>query len=440
MSIHNQPIIFDLKFTPYDVPKKVTGEKAINKFRETRAYYDMTAGYNVYNYVTTKSKVIGRFTNLEYLEKSMGVFNQNGLISKSELKAMKERASQNRGHIWHGFISLNEHDSPKIDSAEKCIRLVKNVFPTFLAESGLNPKNIDLMCALHLDKPHHLHLHFVFWEKEPTYKRNGTVGYRKRGQMEEKAIDNMFVRLGLFVAEDKDELHQRRNEALKSLRGMTAVKKAMYSNDEIREAILSLSRDLPKEGRLSYGSKDMAEYKGRVDKIVDMLLDYDRVARKADIRFYEALEKRRLTIKNICGKDFVLTEGKFPDGFGKDLPKYHHEINEDNINIIEKIEEDYKRRQGNLVISLCKFIKPEYFTRDPNKRYKVNDKRLKLRLAISKRKIGRRLDKFFATFGKECELLERDFSHRLQDIEKEIEAEKKNAETQKNEKEENSKD
>ena len=27
------------------------------------------------------------------------------------------------------------------------------------------------------------------------------------------------------------------------------------------------------------------------------------------------------------------------------------------------IEEDYKRRQGNLVLNLCKFIKPEYYER-----------------------------------------------------------------------------
>ena len=55
---------------------------------------------------------------------------------------------------------------------------------------------------------------------------------------------------------------------------MTSVKAAMGSSDEIRKEILSLAKDLPKTGRLSYGSKDMEAYVGRVDKIVDMLIGY----------------------------------------------------------------------------------------------------------------------------------------------------------------------
>ena len=48
------------------------------------------------------------------------------------------------------------------------------------------------------------------------------------------------------------------------------------------------------------------------------------------------------------------------------------------------------------------------------------------------------MDKFFRSFGGECELIERDFSHRLQDIEKEIEREREEQSKQ-SEKEENNK-
>ena len=80
------------------------------------------------------------------------------MISAEEVEQMKARVALNQGNIWHGFVSFNEHDSAKIDTPEKCIQLIKNVFPTFLREAHLNPKNIDLMCALHLDRPHHLHI------------------------------------------------------------------------------------------------------------------------------------------------------------------------------------------------------------------------------------------------------------------------------------------
>lgn len=440
---NNQPIIFDLKYTPYSLSKKASDYDR-NKNATERAFYDMSGEKNVYDYITTEGKRVGnKFTALEYLQKSTGVFNQSGMIPQEEVDEMKARAKANKGNIWHGFISFNEHDSEKIDTPDKCIQLVKNIFPTFLRESGLNPNNIDLMCALHLDRPHHLHIHFVFWEKEPKFKNNdGTLGYRTKGKISGAAIDNMFVRLGLFADDERDKLHKARDDSLKKLRNMTCVKTAMYSTDEIKQEILSLAKDLPKTGRLTYGSKDMEAFRPRVDKIVKMLLDHDKTARKADLRFYERLDEKRRVIENICGKEYALSGANTsPQTIERELPKYHHKIDESHIKIIETIEADYKRRQGNLVLNLCKFIKPEYFERDPNKRYKTNDNKLKRRLCISKRNVGRRLDKFFHSFGQESELIERDFSHRLQDIEKEIEREREEAqaETQQSKKEENNK-
>lgn len=440
---NNQPIIFDLKYTPYSLSKKASDYER-NKNATERAFFDMSGDKNVYDYITTEGKRVGnKFTALEYLQKSTGVFNQSGMIPQEEVDAMKQRAKANKGNIWHGFISFNEHDSEKINTPDKCIQLVKNIFPTFLRESGLNPDNIDLMCALHLDRPHHLHIHFVFWEKEPKFKeKDGTLGYRNKGKIKEEAIDNMFVRLGLFADDDRDKLHKARDDSLKKLRKMTCVKAAMYSTDEIKQEILSLAKDLPKTGRLSYGSKDMEAYRERVDKIVKMLLDHDKTARKADLRFYEQLEEKRRVVENICGKEYALSGANTsPQTIERELPKYHHKIDESHIKIIETIEADYKRRQGNLVLNLCKFIKPEYFERDKNKRYKANDNKLKRRLSISQRNVKRRLDKFFGSFGRESELIERDFSHRLQDIEKEIEREREEAqaETQQSKKEENNK-
>lgn len=44
---------------------------------------------------------------------------------------------------------------------------------------------------------------------------------------------------------------------------------------------------------------------------------------------------------------------------------------------------------------------------------------------MSRRKIKSLFGKFLSSFGSESELLERDFSHRLQDIEKEMEEQRK---------------
>ena len=415
--MNNQPIIFDLKYTPYQPPKGANDYQRAQHTTE-REFYTMSGEKNIYDYITTEGKRSGNFTILEYLQKNTGVFNQHGMISEEEVKKMRERAQENKGHIWHGFISFNQQDSEKIDTPEKCIRLVKSTFPTFFKEAGMTPDNMDLMCALHLDRPHHLHIHFVFWEKEPKYKDDdGKVIYRKKGKVNETAIDNMFVRLGLFAAGENADVHEARDEALSKLREMTAVKRAMYSKEDISKEIIDLAKDLPTTGRISYGSKDMEAFRERVDRIVVKMLNYDREACRADERFFRALNEKKRLIASICGKEYATSD--------KDLPKYHHKIDESKIKIIETIEEDYKRRQGNLILNLCKFIKPEYFERREGRHYKTNDNNLKRKLTISKRNIGRRLDRFFLTFGKDCQILERDFSRRLQEIEEEIEKQRK---------------
>ena len=89
------------------------------------------------------------------------------------------------------------------------------------------------------------------------------------------------------------------------------------------------------------------------------------------------------------------------------------------------IEADYKRRQGNLVLNLAKAIKPELCEKPKYKKLKPNDKKYKRRRAISRYNIQSLFGKFLRSFTDESELLERDFSHRLQDIEKEMEEQRK---------------
>ena len=105
-----------------------------------------------------------------------------------------------------------------------------------------------------------------------------------------------------------------------------------------------------------------------------------------------------------------------------DLPRYHNIIDGKNIRIIEEIRADYKRRQGNLVLNLAKFIKPEYY--ESKRKRKTGDNSLKRSLGISRRNTGRAIKKFFSSFGQESEYIERDFYHRLREIEEEMERER----------------
>ena len=385
----------------------------------------MTGEKNIFDYITTEGKRTGKRTALEYLQKNTGVFNEKGMIPQEQVDEMKARLKENKGHIWHGFISINEEQSYKIDTPEKCIELIKRTFPQFLADAKFHKDNVDLMCALHLDRPNHLHIHFVFWEKEPKYKgKDGKPRYRRLGKIDKKSLDNMFVRLGLFLNDSKDKIYKSRDHSLKLLKEALGARAVMLGDEQIKKEIIALARDLPKTGRVTYGSKDMEKFRPRIDRIVQLLLNANPKAMKANRKFCLAVEDRELEVKNNCGQPTAYSNKNVkPQEMESDLPKYHNEIDEKKIHIIEDLKADYKRRQGNLVLNLCKFIKPELFERKC--KHKANDTKLKRAIHISERNVNRACKKFFNSLGGESELLERGFSRRLQEIEEEIERERK---------------
>ena len=369
-------------------------------------------GKNIYKYMTSDRKLNGENSKsdmrdmIAYFEKSTGVFNGDGFISQQEFKAIQERAKANK-ILWHGFISLNEEMSRKIDMPEKCMRLVKRTFGEFFRDMGLDPKNIDLICSLHKDKPHHLHIHFWFAEKAPKCKyRKKELEYRHKGKIDKAVIDRMHVRLNAFIDEKTDKMYMTRNEALRELKRIT-FPKSIVSEDEIRKELLALAKAIPKDASFFYSKKDMIPYREQIGKTVNKLLLYDKRARKADTAFYERLAGLKRKIDDLC-------EPKKSEN--------HYLIDPQNITLIQELEEDYKRRQGNIVLRAVKDIKPEIYER--KYRHKVNDNSLKRKLAISHYKVGKLIGSFLSSFGEESEYLSRDYTDRLKEIEDEMEAER----------------
>ena len=209
------------------------------------------------------------------------------------------------------------------------------------------------------------------------------------------------------ISESHPRLYVSRDEALRELKKISALKD-IITKDDVKEAVLELAKTIPKSCSFHYSSRDMIPYREQIDKVVNKLLMYDKTARKADLRFHTELQGLRIKVNGLI------------IGNGDDIN--HYKIDPKNITLIDDIENDYKRRQGNLLLNTVKYIKSETF--ETRVRHKVNDKGLKRRLAISHRKVRKLFDGLLASFGGESELLERDFTNRLQEIEKEIEQER----------------
>lgn len=422
--IAKQPIIFNITYTPWKIRSNATAEER-EKFGRERPYYEMSdGGNNIYKYMTADRKLNGENSKsqtrsmIEYFEKNTGVFNGDGVISLKELKAIQERANSPK-NLWHGFISLNEEMSYKIDSPEKCIHLVKRTFGEFFRDMGLDPKNVDLICALHKDKPHHLHIHFWFAEKEPKCKyRKRKLEYRHKGKISKPVLDRMHARLNAFVSERYKKLYMTRDEALRELKKITFTT-SIVREDEVRKALIDLAKAIPKDASFAYGKKDMEPYREQVDEVVRKLLLFDKRARKADLTFSKQLFEYEKQVKPIFAKD-VFKKDVFKKEFVESFSNYR--VSPDTVTLIDEIDADYKRRQGNIVLRAVKRIKPEIYERKG--RHKVNDNNLKRRLSISHRKVGKLIGSFLSSFGQDSEYLTRDMSNRLEEIEKEIEAER----------------
>lgn len=440
--VSNQPIVFNLQYTPYRPPRNATkGQR--ERHAHNRAFYDMTAaGETILSYMARDDKAAetlirvprappeedeqkpaARYTTiLEYLQKSTRVFNGKGMISEDELAAMKKRARENKGNIWHGYISFNEQESHKIDTPEKCIGFVKNTFGTFFKTAHLNADNIDLMCSLHLDRPHHLHIHFTFWEKEPKYRsRNGEgLEYRRRGELDKAAIDNMFVKAGIWVSEQKESLYLSRNDAIRELRHMLAPARIARRDRELCKELVALARDLPPTGRLSYGSKDMEPFRERIDALSQKLFDCDPSAKAADVAFKSEMALRKQVIKNICNQPYLFSVRQTtPERMERLAKKYHYTIDDKNIHIVEDIEADYRRRIGNVVIQAARKIKPELIERNIGHE-RASDSGLKKRIHSSEKRSEKLARNFLRDFKQMVNASAQHSRNRLREIEEEL--------------------
>ena len=419
------PVIFDIAYTPHHL-KKGSSEKDIAKHAKERAFFTMTGdGDTIYRYMTREGKICGehlkQLTVLEYLQKSTGVFNGDGMISKDELADMKFRAQSGEKNIWHGFISFDEEHSEKIDSPQKCIELVRRTFRLFFKEAGLDPDNVDLMCSLHLDRPTHLHIHYVFWEKEPKVKNQRAAGYkyRAKGKIKLDAIAAMTERLNAIAI--SDELLAARDEAERqfthSTEGMTA-----YSHDRAARELRKLAKELPDNCVWRYGNAAMSSYRERIDEVVLKVLVSDMKVYDKYWEFEELLDKKKKELAGIMGK-YYKEKLKIDTNHMND-PLGGGNVKLKEIKTIERLQWDYHRRLGDIVLNQAVLIRKNSYTYNKRFKHKANDRRLRRNILFSERKIGKGIESFLSSLASFFAEETRGYPSRLREIEEEMKADR----------------
>ena len=111
---------------------------------------------------------------------SSGAFNLGGDIELKELMNIKKDLSTTESVVWDGVISFAEDYGKKnCPTKYEAYEMLKKVMPQFFKDSGLDPNNMNTMFAMHHNTDN-LHIHFLFWEKEPLLiDKNGRTVYHK---------------------------------------------------------------------------------------------------------------------------------------------------------------------------------------------------------------------------------------------------------------------
>ena len=423
--MNTAPVIFDIAYTPHHL-KKGSSEKDIAKHAKERAFFTMAGdGDTIYRYMTREGKICGehlkQLTVLEYLQKSTGVFNGDGMISKDELADMKFRAKSGEKNIWHGFISFDEEHSEKIDTPEKCIELVRRTFRPFFKEAELDPDNVDLMCSLHLDRPTHLHIHYVFWEKEPKIKNQRAAGYkyRAKGKIKFDAIAEMTERLNAIAI--SDELLAARDEAERQFTYSTDVMIA-YRHDRAARELRKLAKELPDDCVWRYGNAAMKPYRERIDEVVLKVLVSDIKVYDKYWEFEKLLDKKKKELAGIMGK-YYKEKLKVDNNYMND-PLGGGNIKLKEINTIERLQWDYHRRLGDIVLNQAVHIRKNSYTYSKRFKHKANDRRLRRNILFSERKIGKGIESFLSSLAYLFSEKTYGYHSRLREIEEEMKADR----------------
>ena len=94
-----------------------------------------------------------------------------------------------------------------------------------------------------------------------------------------------------------------------------------------------------------------------------------------------------------------------------------------SIHTIERLEWDYRRRLGNIVLKKVQEIQRQTYKRNPRRKYKTNDKNLKRNLTISARKVRGIMDGLFGSVAELFSPETTNYRNRLREIEEEMQAE-----------------
>lgn len=379
--------LFNIAYTLPSAPSYMKGN-ARAEYQARRSFYDLTAQYNFFSYVLNGKKIARNANAEEYYTRggtNGGLFNLDGAMSEGQVAEMKKRLESSKSVIWHGFISFDEETSRGFQTQENAVKFMRQTFGSFLERTHLNPKNIELYAALHLDKEHHHHIHFAFFEREPKHRdKNGVLGYTRRGKFDARAIDNYLVSANMHLSENGYEYYTARDRAMSRLREARKEIGNSVKNADLRLALSDLRSKLPKEGRLQYNAAQMKELRPDIDRVAELLIASDPAANAAHKEMLVQLARVKEEVielvkdnKLAYSDDRRMSKQELAAAMSGDSSMSLKFVDLKNVDYFERLQADYRARVGNVVLGVCKDLSRNDY-QDRCRKHNINDRSMKI--------------------------------------------------------------
>ncbi len=303
---------------------------------EKRNFYTAKSSYNFVDYIEKGSKE--KIDFIDYSgnqEKSEGIFNQEGLMDKEDIKILKDSLRNTDSPIWHGLISFEEKFGEMFcNNYEDAYELMDKEFPKFLKNAGFKKDNITWFAALH-ENTDNRHIHFSFFENTPIRQRRNRKGsFYSHGPVSMFSIERAKRDIELKLTDWNIKVKNLRNDLISETNDYLKNKYNMHSS--IYRSIRELMIVFPKTGRTSYGSENIKPLHDDIKKIVDMVVKKDPKISQVFNSYIHILKEKDKAIIDVCRKNNVDPEKHL-------LFKTHYE--------------DIYRRLGNKVIESLFYIK-----------------------------------------------------------------------------------
>lgn len=166
----------------------------------------------------------------------------------------------------------------------------------------------------------------------------------------------------------------------------------------------------------------MKPYRERIDEVVLKVLVSDMKVYDKYWEFDELLDKKRKELAGIMGK-YYKEKLKVDDNY-MNSPLGGGNVKLKEIKTIERLQWDYRRRLGDVVLHQAWLIRKNSYTYSKRFKHKANDRRLRRNILFSERRIGKGIESFLSSLASLFAEETRGYHSRLREIEEEMKADR----------------